>query len=78
VSFVNDSRQWEDSEAIRWIGQYIDVSDRVALELDVPAVTYRGSRLDVIHPDDEGYQWRVADLIDVLDERGMLPPAPAR
>jgi lysophospholipase L1-like esterase len=77
VNFAFDNRIWEDTEPTRWIGQYIDVFNRVASELDVPALTYRGPRLDEIHPDAEGYQWLVADLLEVMDARKILPPVPA-
>jgi len=78
LRFPADGRLFQDSENARWMGRYVDTFDAVAAEEHVPALTYRGPRLDDIHPDANGYQWLVADLIELMDERHLLPTAVAQ
>jgi len=77
LRFPADGRLFEDSDNARWMGQYIDTFEAIAAEQRVPAIAYRGPRLDDIHPDANGYQWLVADLLELMDERELLPAVTA-
>lgn len=45
---------------------YVAAERRVAEELEVPLVEYRGPRFDAVHPTAIGYRWMVAGLMERL------------
>jgi len=49
---------------------YREAVANVGRELDVPAVTYKGPKMDLVHPTAEGYHWLVTDLVEALDGAG--------
>lgn len=78
LCFPADGRVFQDDELTRWMGRYIDAFAAVSTELDVPMLVFRGSRLDNIHPDTNGYDWLVTDLVELMTAKHVLPPPPAR
>jgi hypothetical protein len=45
---------------------------KISRDLDVPLITYRGPRLDIVHPTKEGYRIFAKRILETFDENHWL------